>query len=193
MVGVSLATRMRERLEIEAQGGRYRLSKDLQGMGGQAGQWIGEARAVSPGGGLRELVLTLRKRMTEANDQGCARHSWEMARPRRVRSAHPLQSPSPSLGCMSYRQAALGSRLDRSADRRPGDGAVLARDGITVSSKHVKGTIPAIHFLDCNKWDVQGLGGAAQPVGTESGAFWGRARGGLLRLVRALLRLRRGS
>jgi hypothetical protein len=36
-------TLQRERLEVEAQGGRYRLTRDLRGLNGRVSNWIGEA------------------------------------------------------------------------------------------------------------------------------------------------------
>jgi hypothetical protein len=35
-------TLQRERLELAAQGGRYRLTRDLRGLNGRVGNWIGE-------------------------------------------------------------------------------------------------------------------------------------------------------
>jgi hypothetical protein len=33
---------MSERLELEAQGARYRLTRELRGLKGRVGEWIGE-------------------------------------------------------------------------------------------------------------------------------------------------------
>jgi hypothetical protein len=32
---------LRERLEVEVQGGRYRLTRELRGLQGKGGEWIG--------------------------------------------------------------------------------------------------------------------------------------------------------